>query len=155
MADLENKDLELDQEENKPDYIDDINAWKKSHVPKDAYEKLKAENKKLMTSLMNGEQLETGKAPEKPNIEELKKKLTQPMSNMERWATSIALHDANADLGYNDYDILGDNEDDAQMVYEGMKYCLEVADGNPDIFNATLDRIMNDNPGPNKPIPKR
>lgn len=148
MAELE-KEKEIEGQEEELDLIDDINAWKKSHVPKDEYERLKAENKKLMKNLMNGDNIEPGKAPEKPNIEELKKKLMKPASNMERWQASIDLHEATLELtGQNDYDMLGENAEDAEMVYEGIKYCLEVADGRPEVFNATLDRIMSDMVGP-------
>lgn len=146
MAEL---DKDLEQKEDELDMIDDINAWKQTHVPREDYNKLKEQNKKLMKNLMNGEGIEQGKAPEKPNIEELKKKLVNARTNMEKWQASIDLHDATLELtGQNDYDIKGENEDDADLVYEGIKYCLEVADGRPEVFNATLERIMDDTIGP-------
>lgn len=150
MAELEKEQLENEEE---IDIVDDINAWKKSHVPKADYDKLKEQNKKLAKSLMNGSDPEQGKAPEKPNIDELKKQLVGARSNMEKWQALCDLRDARLELtGQDNFDIKGENPDDAQLVYDGMRYCLEVADGRPEVFNATLDRIMEESIGPR---PKR
>ena len=72
-------------EDNTNDYIEQIKKLKESSVSRDDYDKLKADNKKLIDALANGNQLE-GKVEPKidavENINNLRSKLFSKGSNL-------------------------------------------------------------------------
>ena len=80
---LENENLEQRVEESNPDtdYVAAIKELKEKTVSKESYQKLREENKKLLQSLVNGEQIQT--EVEKPDINELRKELFNEDSNID------------------------------------------------------------------------
>lgn len=61
MAELEKENMRNEEVVvDNTDYIDAIKELKQNSVDKDKYDALKAENKKLLESLINGEELSTG-----------------------------------------------------------------------------------------------
>ena len=150
----ENENENVVVEDNTNDYIDQIKKLKESSVSKDDYNKLKADNKKLIDALANGTQLE-GKVEPKidavEKINELRKKLFgkgNNLNNLEYCKTAVELRDAliengNRDpflpFGHNVVTTESDNES-AERVASVLKECIEYADGDSDIFTNELQR---------------
>ena len=150
----EEENVNVVLEDNTNDYIEQIKKLKESSVSKDDYNKLKADNKKLIDALANGTQLE-GKVEPKidavEKINELRKKLFgkgNNLNNLEYCKTAVELRDAliengNRDpflpFGHNVVTTESDNES-AERVASVLKECIEYADGDSDIFTNELQR---------------
>lgn len=141
-------------EDNTNDYIAQIKNLKENSVSKDDYNKLKADNKKLIDALANGTQLE-GKVEPKvsavENINNLRKKLFSEgsnLSNLEYCKTAVELRDALIEKGERDpflpfgHDVVATDSDyeSANRVATVMKECIDYADGDSDIFTNELQR---------------
>ena len=141
-------------EDNTNDYIAQIKNLKENSVSKDDYNKLKADNKKLIDALANGTPIE-GKVDTKidavENINNLRKKLFSKginLNNLEYCKTAIELRDALIEngerdpflpFGHNVVTTDSDNET-AERVATVMKECIDYADGDSDIFTNELQR---------------
>ena len=141
-------------EDNTNDYIDQIKKLKETSVSKDDYDKLKADNKRLIEALANGSQLE-GKVEPKidavENINNLRKKLFgkgNNLNNLEYCKTAIELRDALIEKGERDpflpfgHNVVTTDSDieSAERVASIMKECIDYADGDSDIFTNELQR---------------
>ena len=141
-------------EDNTNDYIDQIKKLKESSVSKDDYNKLKADNKKLIDALASGTQIE-GKVEPKidavENINNLRKKLFSKgsnLDNLEYCKTAVELRDALIEKGERDpflpfgHEVVATDSDyeSAERVANVMKECIDYADGDPDIFTNELQR---------------
>ena len=141
-------------EDNTNDYIEQIKRLKESSVSKDDYDKLKADNKKLIDALANGTQLE-GKVEPKidavENINNLRKKLFSKgndLDNLEYCKTAVELRDALIEKGERDpflpfgHDVVATDSDyeSANRVATVIKECIDYADGDSDIFTNELQR---------------
>ena len=150
----ENENENVVVEDNTNDYIDQIKKLKENSVSKDDYNKLKADNKKLIDALANGTQLE-GKVEPKidavENINELRKKLFgkgNNLNNLEYCKTAVELRDALIEKGERDpflpfgHEVVATDSDyeSANRVATIMKECIDYADGDPDIFTNELQR---------------
>ena len=148
------------EETEENDYIQAINELKANTVDKSQYEKLKAENKKLLDSLVSGQTPEIAKPVEKPDINELRKKifnLDNNPSNIEYIKTLLELRNALIENGERDpalpiggkVEITTDTIQKTENTANGLQYCVDYAEGDSGIFTAQLQRIMRDN-GPIK-----
>ena len=148
------------EETEENDYIQAINELKANTVDKSQYEKLKAENKKLLDSLVSGQTPDIAKPVEKPDINELRRKLfnsENDLNNLERVETMLKLRNALIENGERDpflpigdmAEITSDTIARAENVAAGYQYCVDLAEGDQRVFNAHLERIMSDN-GPIK-----
>ena len=141
-------------EDNTNDYIEQIKRLKESSVSKDDYDKLKADNKKLIDALANGTQLE-GKVEPKidavENINNLRKKLFSKgndLDNLEYCKTAVELRDALIEKGERDpflpfgHDVVATDSDyeSANRVDTVIKECIDYADGDSNIFTNELQR---------------
>ena len=141
-------------EDNTNDYIDQIKKLKENSVSRNDYDKLKADNKKLIDALANGTQLE-GKVDTKidavENINELRKKLFgkgNNLNNLEYCKTAVELRDALIENGERDpflpfgHNVIATESDHetAERVATVMKECIDYADGDSDIFTNELQR---------------
>ena len=138
------------------DYVQAINELKANSVSKSEYAKLRAENKKLLDALVNGQQINLPQEPQE-SIEDLRKKLFRKdngLSNLEYVETALKLRSALIEKGERDPFLpVGDrvNEtaeiyDAAQRVAEGLQACVDFAEGDSGIFTAQLQRITKDTP---------
>ena len=141
-------------EDNTNDYIDQIKKLKETSVSKDDYNKLKADNKKLIDALANGTQLEGKVEPKIDAIEkinELRKKLFSKgsnLDNLEYCKTAVELRDALIEKGERDpflpfgHNVIATDSDNetADRVPTVMKECIDYADGDSDIFTNELQR---------------
>ena len=141
-------------EDNTNDYIDQIKKLKESSVSKDDYDKLKADNKKLIDALANGSQLE-GKVEPKidavDKINELRTKLFSKgnnLNNLEYCKTAVELRDALIENGERDpflpfgHEVVATESDyeSANRVANVMRECIDYADENYDIFTNEIQR---------------
>lgn len=134
-------------------YIEAIKEMKRNSVSKADYEKLQAENRQLLDSLINGNQVEMIN-PEPPvDINELRNDLfNKDNTNLSFIEKSLKLRDALIKSGQPDIflpigkQIAPTDEDiaKAQKVADALSDCVEYADGNSEIFTQELQRIMVD-----------
>ena len=146
------------EESTDTDYIEVINNLKATTVSKDTYQKLKDENKRLLESLVNGQQVEAQDTPKISN-DQLKKDLfTNNLSNLEFIEKTLQLRqnileEKGEDIFAPDgpqFSFTEDDRRDAQRVADALQSCVDVADGNSAIFTNELQRILKDTPLPNR-----
>ena len=149
----ENENL-VTVEDNTSDYIAQIKNLKENSVSKDDYNKLKADNKKLIDALASGAQLED-KVESKTSITEkinnLRTKLFgkgDNLNNLEYCEAAVNLRDALIENGDRDpflpfgHEVVATDSDyeSANRVATVMRECIDYADGDPDIFTNELQR---------------
>ena len=150
----EEENVNVVVEDNTNDYIAQIKNLKENSVSKDDYNKLKADNKKLIDALANGSQVENvveSQTSTADKINELRNKLFSKgdnLNNLEYCKTAIELREALIENGEKDpflpfgHNVViteSDNES-AERVASVLKECIEYADGNSDIFTNELQR---------------
>lgn len=145
-------------ESTETDYIEIINNLKANSVSKDKYDKLKDENKRLLNSLANGEQVEAPHTPKVSNDELRKDLFTKKLSNLEFVEKTLQLRQNILDESGEDifapdgpqFSFSDEDKRDAQRVADALQSCVDVADGNSAIFTNELQRILKDTPLPNR-----
>ena len=152
LPENENENL-VNVEDNTNDYIAQIKNLKENSVSKDDYNKLKADNKKLIDALANGTQMDAvgSKVSAVDKINECRTKLFSKgnnLTNLEYCDTALQLRDAliaNGEKdpflpsGHNVVTTESDNET-ANRVATVLKECIDYADGDSDIFTNELQR---------------
>ena len=146
-----------EQEQNNESYdvIGEINRIKESMVDKEAYDKLRAERDKYAKALVEGTKVNDDQPKHSASVEDLRNKLfNSELSNLEYVEAALELREAilQDTNGANDIFVgkgskLTPSEEDykcAEKVAEAFKSCVEVADGNSEIFTRELMRITND-----------
>ena len=150
----EEENVNVVVEDNTNDYIEQIKKLKESSVSKDDYNKLKADNKKLIDALANGSQLESvvdSKVSSVENINNLRSKLFSKgnnLDNLEYCKAAVELRDALIENGERDpflpfgHNVIATESDieTANRVATIMKDCIDYADGDSDIFTNELQR---------------
>lgn len=140
------------------DYIKALEEIKRNSVSKDDYNKLKEENKMLLDAVVNnipsGEEEVVVDQP--VDIDKLREDLfnadNQDMTNLDYITKAMKLRKALIDKGEKDpflpwgKNIIPTNEDisTAERVAEAYQHCIDVADGDPDVFTQELQRITVD-----------
>ena len=141
-------------EDNTNDYIAQIKNLKENSVSKDDYNKLKADNKKLIDALANGTQMDGVVEPKVSavdKINELRTKLFSKggnLNNLDYCKTAVELRDALIENGDKDpflpfgHNVVATDSDyeTANRVATIMKECIDYADGDSDIFTNELQR---------------
>lgn len=134
------------------DYIETIKTLKQNSVDRSKYDALKAENKKLLDSIVNGTEI-AQPVEEKKSIEELRANYLKPeQSNLEYITNALALREALMAEGKPDpflpvgEQILPTDEDvsKANDVAAVLKECVDYAEGDSDVFTNELQRRLVD-----------
>lgn len=132
-------------------YIEALNQYKANSVSKAEYEKLKAENKKLLDSIVNGTEVALP-ASEKANIDELRKKLATSsedgLSSLEYADTMLKLRERLLEEGEEDPFVAHGSQysptqldyDRAHRVAAVLQDCVDRADGDDQTFLAELNK---------------
>ena len=131
-------------EDNTPDYINEIQRLKETTVSKEDYNKLKADNKKLITALSNGTTIE-GKVEPKVDpevkIQNLRKELfgseSNSMNDLEMVSKMLDLRKEIIDNGGTDpflpkghkVRITDNDKECANRVARVLTECVEDAEG--------------------------
>lgn len=139
-------------EDMTPDYLAAINELKQNSVDRSKYEELKAENKKLLDSIVNGTEVALPHE-DKKSIEELRANyLKEDQSNLEYITNTLKLREALMAEGKPDpflpvgEQILPTDEDvaAAQKVADVLQECVDYADGDSNVFTNELQRRLVD-----------
>lgn len=135
-----------------PDYLAAINELKQKSVDRSKYDALKAENKKLLDSIINGTEVALPRE-EKKSIEELRAAyLKEDQSNLEYITNTLKLREAIISEGKPDpflpvgEQIMPTDEDirTAQKVAEVLQECVDYAEGDSAVFTNELQRRLVD-----------
>lgn len=139
-------------EDMTPDYLEAIQSLKQNSVDRSKYEELKAENKKLLDSIVNGTEVAVPHE-EKKSIEELRAAyLKEDQSNLEYITNTLKLREALMAEGKPDpflpigEQILPTDEDvrTAQKVADVLQECVDYAEGDSSVFTNELQRHLVD-----------
>ena len=139
-------------EDMTPDYLAAINELKQNSVDRSKYEELRAENKKLLDSIVNGTEVALP-AAEKKSIEELRANyLKEDQSNLEYITNALKLREALMAEGKPDpflpvgEQILPTDQDvaAAQKVADVLQECVDYAEGDSAVFTNELQRRLVD-----------
>ena len=136
------------------DYIEAIKEMKQNSVTRESYDKVKAENKKLLDALVNGKDIDI-KKEEPVDVNQLRKDLfnkDKQMSNLDYVSTALKLRDALIEKGERDpflpigekVSLTAEHYETAERVATVLKECVEFADGDSGIFSAELQRRTQD-----------
>lgn len=131
-------------------YIDAIKSLKENTVERSKYEELKAENKRLLESIVNGEEIEV-EAKDVSTIQSLRNELFKEnsgLSNLEYAEKALELREKLISEGKPDpfvpmgsqYTPTAEDEAAAQRVADVLKTCIEYAEGDDRIFTNELQR---------------
>lgn len=141
------------EEMNNEQYIAAIEELKASTVSRDAYNKLRTENKQLLDALVSGQEIPTPATP-KPTIAEMRNKLfgEQELSNLEYAKTAVELRDALLEAGERDpflpygdkVAVTSQHIENAEKVATALKEMIDFADGDSGIFTAEYQRRVKD-----------
>ena len=139
-------------EDMTPDYLAAINELKQNSVNREDYDKLKAENKKLLDSIVNGTPVEV-QMPQGKSIDELRAAyLKEDQSNLEYISNALKLREALMAEGKPDpflpigEQILPTDEDiaAANKVASVLQECVDYAEGDSAVFTNELQRRLVD-----------
>lgn len=132
-------------------YIQALNELKAKSVDREEYDKLKAENKKLLDSIVNGQEIDLPKQEDKPSIDELRTKLfsgESDLSNLEFVSSALELRSqliakgepdpflpVGNQISPTDQDIAA-----AEKVAQVLQECVDYAEGDSAVFTNELQR---------------
>lgn len=135
------------------DYIAAIKELKENSVDRSKYDQLRAENKKLLDSIVNGTSVEMPATEPKKSTEELRAAyLKEDQTNLEYITNTLALREALIAEGKPDpflpigNQILPTDEDiaTAQKVANILQECVDYAEGDSSVFTNELQRRLVD-----------
>lgn len=143
------------------DYIQALNELKRNSVDRSKYDQLRAENKRLLESVISGSTPETAQAqPATVDIDELRKDLfkDEPTSNLDYCTKALKLRSAIIESGQADpflpygSKITPTTEDVecANRVAAVMQECVDYAEGDDQLFTNELQRRTLDTGRPHR-----
>lgn len=145
-------------EDNTQDYINAIKDLKKNSVDRSEYEKLRAENKKLIDAVVNGQPGQEEQVVvkhTKEQIDDLRNDLfnsPRELNNLEFITKTMELREALMENGEPDPFLpvgkqISPTRDDiegAEKVAQVYKECIEYAEGDSEVFTNELMRRTRD-----------
>lgn len=173
---MENENTNVTTTETAPaanaadDYINAIQQLKSTTVDKSLYEQKVEENKKLISALMDGANnsslIQNNNKEKSISSHDLRQKFYDDdveMNNLEFISTALQLREALMAEGKPDpflpsgHKVVATSEDEsaAARVAEALQCCVDIAEGDNDVFTQELQRIMVDVPLPKKPKARR
>lgn len=135
------------------DYIAAIKELKENSVDRSKYDALKAENKKLLDSIVNGTEIAQPTVEQKKSTEELREAyLKEDQSNLEYITNTLKLREAIIAEGKPDpflpigEQIMPTDEDikTAEKVASVLQECVDYAEGDSAVFTNELQRRLVD-----------
>lgn len=135
------------------DYIAAIKELKENSVDRSKYDALKAENKKLLDSIVNGTEIAQPAVEDKKSIEELRAAyLKEDQSNLDYITNTLKLREAIIAEGKPDPFLpIGEQimptDDDvktAEKVAQVLQECVDYAEGDSAVFTNELQRRLVD-----------
>lgn len=137
------------------DYIKALKEMKERTVSKEQYDKLKAENCQLLQALVNGETIEQPKPEENVDLNELRKSLFSPesdLSNLQYMEKTLKLRQEIIKQGGRDpflpigekVNVTHDQIEAAERSAQIFQECVDFAQGDSGVFTAELQRRTKD-----------
>ena len=139
-------------EDSTPDYLAAIQELKQNSVDRSEYDKLKAENKKLINAVVNGQTIEGNEGLTSRPINEIREELfNHEHNNLEYVKLALELREAIISEGKPDPFLpIGsqiapttDDVEKAEKVAQTYKECIDYADGDSKLFTQELMRRTN------------
>ena len=152
VDDINNSVTGQENVDDSVDYISALNEMKQNSVSRSEYEKLKADNKRLLDSIVNGTSENVEVLPKK-SIEELRKNfMKEGVSNLDYWKNVLELRERLIEDGQPDPMIptgvrVAANQmdyDGVEKLVSGIQHCIDYADGDSQLFTNELQRITRD-----------
>ncbi len=151
MTDEEKKVETGTVEDMTPDYLAAIQELKQNSVDRKQYDQLKAENKKLLESIVNGQEIELPKAETKRTIKELREELfdsNKQLSNLQFVSNALELRKQLIEQGEPDPFLPVGNQITptdadiaaAEKVATVLQECVDYAEGDSAVFTNELQR---------------
>lgn len=141
-------------EDTAVDYLATIKQLKENTVERSKYDQLRAENKKLLENIVNGQPIEQPSQVEnKPTIEDLRDGLfNKDNTNLEYITQALELRKQLIESGQPDpflpygKQIMPTDEDmrTAERVANVLQECVDYAEGDSQVFTNELQRRMVD-----------
>ena len=141
------------EEMNNEQYIAAIEEMKANTVSRDAYNKLRNENKQLLDALVSGKEIPQ-EPQKKESVSDLRKKLFSgnDMSNLEYVETALSLRNSLIEAGERDpflpygdkVDITAEQIEMANKVAAGLQDMVDFAEGDSGVFSAEYQRRVKD-----------
>ena len=134
-------------------YIEAMAEMRKNTVSKEEYNKVLEENKQLVNTLVNGGSIQVEQSEVFVDTDALKKELSsKEMTNLEYATKALQLRDELLKRGEKDpflpngHEYIPNDTDnqEAQRAADALQYCVDVADGDPHVFQTELQRILVD-----------
>ena len=137
------------------DYISALNEMKQNTVPKEAYDKLRADNKKLLDTIVSGQSLEQTEVKQEVDVDALRKELfgksRRDLSNLEYVDKTLKLRKALMEKGEQDPFVMkagrtsspeAEDFKKAERVASVLQECVDIADCNDSVFDNEFQRRL-------------
>ena len=137
------------------DYISALNEMRKNTVSKEAYDKLREDNKKLLDTIVSGQSLEQTEVKEEVDVDALRKELfgksRRDLSNLEYVDKTLQLRKALMERGEQDPFVMkagrtsspeAEDFKKAERVASVLQECVDIADGNDSVFDNEFQRRL-------------
>ena len=137
------------------DYISALNEMKKNTVSKEAYDKLREDNKKLLDTIVSGQSLEQTEVKQEVDVDALRKELfgksRRDLSNLEYVDKTLKLRKALMEKGEQDPFVMkagrtsspeAEDFKKAERVASVLQECVDIADGNDSVFDNEFQRRL-------------
>ena len=131
-------------EDMTPDYLDAIKNLKQNSVDRSKYDELRAENKKLLQAVVNGQTFDAEVKEEKVDIQELRNNLfnKDEQTNLEYITNALKLRKALIENGEEDpfvpsgsqYNPTQADYEKANRVAQVLQEMVDISEGDPNIF---------------------
>ena len=136
------------------DYISAISEMKQNMVSREEYEKVKADNKRLLDTVVH-DQKQDEVVKEEVDVNALRQELfgksRRDLSNLDFVDKALQLRKALMEKGEQDPFVMkagrtsspeADDFKKAERVASVLQECVDIADGNPDVFNNEFQRRL-------------
>ena len=139
-------------EDSTQDYLEAIQSLKQNSVDRSEYEKLKAENKKLINAVVNGQSADVESKPEYRDANEIREELfNHEHSNLDYVKLALELRSTLMAEGNPDPFLpmgsqiapTAEDEAKAEKVAQIYQECIDYADGDSKLFTQELMRRTN------------
>lgn len=139
-------------EDSTPDYLEAIQSLKQNSVDRSEYEKLKAENKRLINAVVNGQSADVEEGPKYRDADTVRDELfNRDHSNLEYIKLALELRNTLIAEGKPDPFLpvgsqiapTADDEAKAQKCADIYQECIDYADGDSKLFTQELMRRTN------------
>ena len=152
---LEEKNLQNETgtvEDNSADYLEAIQSLKQNSVDRSEYEKLKAENKKLINAVVNGQSADVEAKPQYRDVDVIRDELfNHEHNNLEYVKLALELRSTLIAEGKPDPFLpmgaqiapTAEDEEKAEKAATIYQECIDYADGDSKLFTQELMRRTN------------